>query len=61
MPARPECSARTLDAAQPVGSTIREDWAADMYSIATPPMLMRGQRHFKNEENDPDRPMFRPK
>jgi hypothetical protein len=46
--------ARTLGAAQPVGSTIHEwDWAAKMYSLAATLMLLSGGRRFKPAENDP--------
>jgi hypothetical protein len=42
-----------LGAAQPVGSTILEfDWAADMDSFATPPMLLPRTGHFKHAQDN---------
>jgi hypothetical protein len=54
-----KCLTRTSEAAQPVGSTIRElDWTADDNSFATPWMLLSGTRQFKHAENDPDEECF---
>jgi hypothetical protein len=48
-----EWLARTLGAAQPVGSTIHElDWTADVDSSVTPQMLLAGRCHFKHVVDD---------